>query len=203
MRLSKKRIAEGNRKIAQDLFFGRKNFRKFKEMTNTFLQDSSQMWKNLPEPSTKEEREQREIIVGIASLGSIYLKRIREAETYRKSIKFRNCRYKKYIDEKNKITIFACRFFKIVDKLYKTNYFCITNKKNKKGLKAELIKTEIKTPNRSVETGRFRFSPHSFSEFNLFLYPKSGHKYAYTFFGNDNAHLHAQLLNNENEKEDK
>lgn len=203
MKLSKKLIERGRRRIQQDLFFGRKSFRKFKETTNTFLQDSSQMWDNLPQPITKKDKDYREGVVGIASLGSVFLARIREAEAYRRSIKFRNCRYKKYLDEKNKTIIFACRFFKIVDKSYKTNYFCITNKKNKKGLKAELAKTEIKTPNRSVEIGRFRFSPHSFSEFNLFLYPKSGYKYAYKFVGNDNTHLHAQLLNNENEKEDK
>lgn len=194
MKLSKKRIAEGNRRIAQDLFFGRKSFRKFKEMTNTFLQDSSQMWDNLPEPTTREERTRREIIVGIASLGSVYLKKIREAEAYRRSIKFRNCRYNKYVDEKNKTTIIACRFFKIVDNAYKTNYFCITNKKNKKGLKTELIKTEIITPSCSIESGRFRYVPHSFTEFNLFLYPKSGNKYGYSFAGKDNAHLYALPL---------
>ena len=43
MRLSKKIVERGRRKIQQDLFFGRKSFRKFKETTNTFLQDSSQM----------------------------------------------------------------------------------------------------------------------------------------------------------------
>lgn len=194
MRLSKKRIAEGNRKIAQELFFGRKSFRKFKEMTNTFLQDSSQMWEHLPEPITKEERTQREIIVGIASLGSIYLKRIREAEAYRRSIKFRNCRYKKYFDEKRKLTIYACRFYKIVDNAHKTNYFCITNKSSKNGFKAELIKTEMNMPKYSIETGRFRYVPHSFTEFNLFLYPESGNKYGYSFIGKDNVHLYAQSL---------
>jgi hypothetical protein len=140
MRLSKKLINKGRKKLQQDLFFGKKSFRKFKETTNTFLQDSSRMWDNLPQPITKKDKEYREGVVGIASLGSVFLARVREAEAYRKSIKFRNCKYKKYIDTKQKETIYSCKFFKIIENTYKTNYFCITNQKYKGGLKAELIK---------------------------------------------------------------
>lgn len=203
MQISKKRIAEGNRKIRQDLFFGRKNFRKFKEMTNSFLQHSSQAWDKLPQPITKEDKDQREIVVGLASLGSLYLSRIREAEAYRKSIKFRNCKYKKYVDTKRKVTIYACTFFKIVENAYKTNYFCITNKKYRGGLKAELIKTDMGLPKQYIERGRFRYSPRSFTEFNLFLYPKSGNKYGYTFIGKDNEHLYAQQIKDEKQSNGK
>lgn len=192
MKFSKKRITEGNRKIAQELFFGRKSFREFKKTTNTFLQDSSRMWESLPQPITKKDKEYRESVVGLASLGSVFLARIREAEAYRRSIKFRNCRYKKYVDVNNKIIFSACRFFKIEERTYKTNYFCITNKRSKNGFKAELVKTEMNMPKHSVETGRFRYVPHSFTEFNLFLYPKSGNKYGYSFTGKDNAHLYTK-----------
>lgn len=201
MRLSKKMVERGRRRIQQDLFFGRKSFRKFKETTNTFLQDSSQMWGDLPQPITKKDKDYREGVVGIASLGSVFLARIREAEAYRKSIKFRNCKYKKYIDVKRKLTIYACQFFKIVENSYKTNYFCITNKKHKGDLKAELVKIDMEIPKHSIESGRFRYSPHSFTEFNLFLYPKSGKKYGYKFIGKNNANLYAQLLTNEKQTE--
>ena len=201
MRLSKKIVERGRRKIQQDLFFGRKSFRKFKETTNTFLQDSSQMWENLPQPITKKDKEDREGVVGIASLGSVFLARIREAEAYRKSIKFRNCKYRKYLDIKRKLTIFACTFFKISESIYKTSYFCITNKKYRGGLKAELIKTEMEIPRKSIEKGRFRYFPHSFTEFNLFLYPKFEKKYGYKFIGKNNTNLYAQLLINEKQTE--
>ncbi|KKS58019.1 hypothetical protein A3K21_03330 [Candidatus Roizmanbacteria bacterium RIFOXYC1_FULL_38_14] len=203
MRLSKKMVERGRRKIQQDLFFGRKSFRKFKETTNTFLQDSSQMWENLPQPITKKDKEYREGVVGIASLGSVFLARIREAEAYRKSIKFRNCTYRKYVDVKKGLTIYACSFFKISENINKTSYFCITNKKYKGGLKAKLVKTEMDMPKHSIERGRFRYSPHSFTEFNLFLYPKFGKKYGYKFIGKKNTNLYVQSLTNEKQTEGK
>lgn len=200
MKLSKKILERGRKNLKHDLFYGRKSFRFLKRGANSMLQDSSKAWNDLPQPITKKDKEDRELTVGIASLGSVLLARIREAEEYRGSIKFKNCKYKKYIDTIKKRTIFKCKFFKIVNKEYKTNYFCISYKLSNKGYRAELIKTKINIDRPIIEEGRFRFLPHSFTEFNLFLYPKTGIKYGYSFKGKSNEKLFAKLITSKNKK---
>ncbi|EKE13628.1 MAG: hypothetical protein ACD_12C00887G0010 [uncultured bacterium] len=200
MKLSKKILERGRKNLKHDLFYGRKSFRFLKRGVNSMLQDSSKAWNDLPQPITKKDKEDRELTVGIASLGSVLLARIREAEEYRRSIKFRNCKYKKYIDTVKKRTIFKCKFFKTIDKEYKTNFFCISNKSSKKGYRAELIKTKINIKHSCIEEGRFRFLPRSFTEFNLFLYPKTAIKYGYSFMGKNNEKLYAKFITNKNKR---
>lgn len=189
MKLSKKILEKGRRKFQKDLFYGRKSFRFLKEVTNRWLQDASEAWQNMPKPITKKDKETRELIVGLGSLGSVFLKRIREAEAYRKSIKFRNCRYKKYEDQTKRI-IFKCSFLKLSENSYKTNYL-ILRQSNKGRFSTQLIKNKIEINSQVIEEGRFKFLPHFFDEFNIFFYPNNGLRYGYKFKGKSNDALKA------------
>lgn len=193
MKLSKKILEKGKRKFQKDLFYGRKSFRFLKEVTNRWLQGASEAWPNMPKPITKKDKETRELIVGLGSLGSVFLNKIKEAELYRKSIKFRNCRYKKY-EDKTKRIIFECSFLKLSENSNKTNYFILLQS-NKSKFSAQLIKNKIEINLQVIEEGRFKFLPHFFDEFNVFFYPNNGLRYGYNFTGKSNDALKVEKIN--------
>jgi hypothetical protein len=195
MRVPKKAWEKAARKLQKDLFFGRKSFRTLKIVCNNLLQNSSQIWQSLPKPVTKKDFEEREFVLKHIELAIIMYSAIKNGMEYRNRIKFRNCRYKKYVDSKNKKIIFKCSFYKIIEKQNKINYFVLYLKdKRKKGIKAELIKTRLTFQLPVVEKGRFRYSPILLNEFNMFFYPKNDIRYGYVFKGDSNKSLTATKI---------
>ena len=190
-----KNLEKPVRKIQKDLFFGRKSFRTLKTVCNTLLQNSSKIWQTLPKPVTKKDFEERKFVLDNIDLATTMYRAIKNGLEYRNRIKFRNCRYKKYVDSKNKKIIFKCSFYKIIEKQNKINYFVLYLKdKRKKGIKAELIKTRLTFQLPVVEKGRFRYSPILLNEFNMFFYPENSIRYGYTFKGDTNKSLIASKI---------
>ena len=195
--ISKKRLVTGRRRFEKDLFFGRKNFRYLQEGTNRMLQRAYSYWQKKDKPLTEQDYKDRELMLKITELATSFYSRIKEAKAYRAGIKFRNCTYKKYFDKKKNRIIFACSFYKIIEKKYRTNYLILNigNKTKEDLYKAKLIKDKLNFADlKVIEEGKFRFSPIFMNEFNNHFYPSGGKKYSYKFIGKSNNTLLAQLI---------
>lgn len=193
MQVSKKEFNKVLQKLRKDLFSGRKSFKFLKETCYKMFKSSSELWQNQTKPITKKDFENRKLLMEYISLASSMYGAIKEANKYRASLRFRNCKYVKYFD-KNRL-IFECSFYKIATKENKINCFIIyLNKRSNNGFKAELINGPIEIKSPISEEGKFRHIPIFFTEYNVFFYPKNGKQYSFNFKGKTRENMTAKVI---------
>jgi hypothetical protein len=185
MQKEEKYFSDSGNPVTQVLYFGKKRYRNVKGLISKLIHDMGEAWPSLEEPVKNEvEDKNRKLLIDMAQIGPVFLQRIREAEEYRASLKFRNCHYKKFVDQKNKKIIFVLTFYSLSKKCDRVNYDVISTKeKTERGFPAELITDrEIEVSGDLVEEGKFRYVQNSLYKFTMFMSPTNGKKYKYSYF---------------------
>lgn len=169
-------------KFSRVLYSGRKRYKEFKQSCLDLLKSQANYWEQNKELLTKSDYEQRALNTGIMKVAVALYKNAKWAEEFRMSIRFRDCRYKKYLLREK--SIYEFYFYSISKRAYRTNCIVI-------GKRIIFYKRPINIPKGAnlIENGRYRYIPQCKDRYRFHLYPFRKPKYSFALMINNHSRL--------------